>query len=90
MPKRTNEEGNEKSQSGLVYKKLDAVETVELRQQVPNVNPVATTQVLQNVVTWEHEPRAMRASDAERTTGLCCVPAPPASGRLCGVNGLPR
>ena len=73
MPKRTNEEGNEKSQSGLVYKKLDAVETVELRQQVPNVNPVATTQVLQNVVTWEHEPRAMRASDAENYWALLCA-----------------
>lgn len=31
MPKRTNEEGDERSQSGLVYKKLDAIETVELK-----------------------------------------------------------
>lgn len=53
MSIRTNQEGTKSSKSGWVFKKLDVVETVELRKQVPDIKATAITQVQQTVATWD-------------------------------------
>lgn len=53
MPIRTNQEGTKSNKSGWVYKKLDVVETVELRKQVPEIKATAITQVQQTVASWD-------------------------------------